>query len=90
MKKLKQSDFIDNILESSERVKAYSKPVFGIGINDVNFRIGGNFNGRKINHRAYKIRMAKSYKDVCDSIHQDLYHGLIAKIQSMHIPVDVD
>lgn len=221
MKKLKQSDFIDKILEASERVKAYSKPVFGVGINDVNFRIGGNFNGRKINHRAYsawmgifercysekklksrptyngcfvgeewiffsnffrwwknnhvdgwhidkdlllpgnkeycaercvyipawlntfsnehaatkgeypigvtyekesrkfkakichmgkhinlsrysnpidahnawfkeKIRIAKSYKDACDSIHQDLYHGLIAKIQSMHIPVDVD
>lgn len=48
-----QSNDIDLMLEESARVKRSSKLVFGVGVNDVEFKIGAVLDGKKINHRAY-------------------------------------
>lgn len=48
-----QSKDIDDLLESSQRVKRVGKLAFGVGVNDVSFKIGLRVNGKKINHRAY-------------------------------------
>lgn len=35
-----------------------------------------------------KLKMATSYKELCDSLHPDLYGGLITKIESMRVYPD--
>lgn len=44
---------LDEILENLPRVKKSPCLSFGIGINDVSFKIGARIGGKKINHRAY-------------------------------------
>lgn len=49
---------IDKILEQSLRSGKPGRLAFGVGINDVAFKIGARFEVKKINHRAYLSWMA--------------------------------